>query len=63
MRDQGVGTEGWGEEALDLKTSWVSSGYAIHESGTLRLTPEGWLLLDHLVVQLDRALNLKRATG
>ena len=61
--DQGVGTDGWGEEALDLKTSWVSSGYATHESGTLRLTPEGWLLLDHLVVELDRALNRKRGTG
>ena len=41
---------------MEVMTSWVSRGYAKHEGGRLRLSPEGWLLLDGLVVELDQAL-------
>jgi oxygen-independent coproporphyrinogen-3 oxidase len=55
--DRGVGTGDWRVEADDLMTSWVFRGYATHENETLRLTPVGWLLLDHLVVELEQALG------
>jgi oxygen-independent coproporphyrinogen-3 oxidase len=32
---------------------WVSEGYARRGEGSVRLTPEGWLLMDQLVVELD----------
>lgn len=28
---------------------WVGEGWAVHEAGTIRLTPQGWLRLDALV--------------
>ncbi|MGD2120313.1 MAG: radical SAM family heme chaperone HemW [Gemmatimonadota bacterium] len=55
--DRGMNTRDWRGKAVDLVTSWVSEGYARHEKGTVRLTPSGWLLLDHLVVKLDQTLG------
>lgn len=34
--------------------SWVEVGWAVQGRSSVVLTPEGWLLLDHLAVQLDR---------
>jgi oxygen-independent coproporphyrinogen-3 oxidase len=35
---------------------WVSRGWAVKDELRLRLTPEGWLLLDRLAVELDAAV-------
>ena len=41
--------------ARRLAEAWASRGYASVEQGILRLTPQGWLILDELVVELDRS--------
>jgi oxygen-independent coproporphyrinogen-3 oxidase len=40
-------------EGRELALGWVKKGYAVFHSETLRLTPEGWLLLDQLTLELD----------
>ena len=40
-------------EGRALVRGWVAKGYALCGSGALRLTPEGWLLLDQLTLDLD----------
>ena len=42
--------------ARDLADRWRSRGWAEEEAGRLRLTAEGWLLLDELAVELARVL-------
>jgi len=39
--------------ARALVEGWVSKGQAVLSGGAVCLTPSGWLLLDHLVVELD----------
>ncbi len=55
--NKGVGTAAWNPRATATLTSWISQGYAFCARGRARLTPRGWLLLDHLVLDLDRALG------
>jgi oxygen-independent coproporphyrinogen-3 oxidase len=43
--------------ARALARTWVQRGLARDEEARLRLTPEGWLLLDRLAVELDDALE------
>jgi oxygen-independent coproporphyrinogen-3 oxidase len=52
---EGLSLAGLGTRAADLARTWESSGLAAVEGGTVRLTAEGWLLLDRLAVQLDEA--------
>ena len=54
----------WGIRTCDIKPQaralvkgWVSQGQATVADGAVRLTPVGWLVLDHLVVELDSALG------
>ena len=35
--------------------SWVQEGWSVFENGRVRLTAEGWLLLDRLTLELDGA--------
>jgi oxygen-independent coproporphyrinogen-3 oxidase len=51
--DAGIPLATLSDEGLALVHGWVTKGYAIWESGALRLTPEGWLLLDRLTLDLD----------
>ncbi len=46
-----------GSVAADLAERWRRSGYASYERDRLKLTPEGWLLLDELAVELELALT------
>ena len=39
----------------DLAAAWVQRGWARLQDGTVRLTPEGWLLLDRLAVEYAEA--------
>jgi oxygen-independent coproporphyrinogen-3 oxidase len=55
--DRGIRTGDFNPGARALVEGWVSNGQATVSDGAVRLTPVGWLLLDHLVVELDLALG------
>ena len=43
--------------AVAVTERWIRRGWARAEAGRLRLTVEGWLLLDALAIQLDEAVT------
>lgn len=45
-----------GAAARALVATWARRGLAEADDARVRLTPRGWLLLDHLAVELDAAL-------
>ncbi len=51
----GVPLAGLPERAVAATGRWIRRGWARAEAGRLRLTAEGWLLLDALVLELDGA--------
>jgi oxygen-independent coproporphyrinogen-3 oxidase len=53
--DQGWPMEGAGDGVLRLAEGWTERGLARVMDGRLRLTAEGWLLLDTLAVQMATA--------
>ena len=48
-------------EELKLADAWTRRGLARSEDAVLRLTAEGWLLLDRLAVELASAAEAGRA--
>lgn len=52
---EGLPREGWGDEGERLVRRWAEEGWARLTPARIRLTPEGWLLLDRLAVELDAA--------
>jgi oxygen-independent coproporphyrinogen-3 oxidase len=50
--DRGYPLGGAGEAAERLARTWAGEGWARVEEGALRLTAEGWLLLDRLAVEM-----------
>ncbi|HSG46204.1 MAG TPA: radical SAM family heme chaperone HemW [Longimicrobiales bacterium] len=56
--DRGV-PDHWlaGPRAETLLSGWCSRGLACREDGALRLTAEGWLLLDRLTVELSEVTD------
>jgi len=53
----GLALDGWGEEARGRAMSWIDRGLATQRGGRVRLTAEGWLLLDGLALEFDAAGN------
>jgi putative oxygen-independent coproporphyrinogen III oxidase len=51
----GLDLDGLPPAAVDVAGRWVDAGWARASEGRLRLTAEGWLLLDRLAVELDLA--------
>lgn len=52
----GLSTAGLGPAQERLVQRWVAEGWAVAgQSGMIRLTPKGWLLLDRLAVEFDAA--------
>ncbi len=51
----GLDVAALGPAALETARGWVSRGLGQVENGMARLTPEGWLQLDGLAVELDAA--------
>jgi oxygen-independent coproporphyrinogen III oxidase len=49
--DRGFPLTGATSAQLETAREWVRFGWAATEGGVLRLTPEGWLLLDRLAVE------------
>ena len=54
---RGLETRELTEGAAGLVARWEARGWATTGGGRLRLTAEGWLLLDRLAVELDHALD------
>ncbi|HUF76188.1 MAG TPA: hypothetical protein VMM35_07905, partial [Longimicrobiales bacterium] len=52
---RGLATAGWGTEALALISGWERAGLGEARDGRVHLTAEGWLGLDGLAVELERA--------
>jgi coproporphyrinogen III oxidase-like Fe-S oxidoreductase len=44
--------------ARDLVKGWIGRGWAEAREGSVCLTPQGWLTLDSLAVDLDSVLGL-----
>lgn len=53
--EEGLEVGGWSPGQQRLVERWVEQGWAIVSQGALRLTVEGWLLLDRLAVEFDSA--------
>ena len=53
--DQGYPLDGASDEERKLADLWIRQRWASVESDTLRLTAEGWLLLDRLAVEMTEA--------
>ena len=49
----GIAVASLSESQAALAESWTRRGWGERESGTFRLTPEGWLLLDRLSVEME----------
>lgn len=57
--DRGVAESDLGDEApRRVVAHWLRKGWARRGETRVRLTPEGWLLLDRLAVDLDTALDI-----
>lgn len=54
---RGLDTTGWKQGARDLANEWQRRGLAGVADGVVRLTAEGWLVMDRLAVELDAALS------
>ncbi len=54
---EGLAMDALSPHARKTLLQWVDQGWARREGDRVRLTPEGWLLLDHLAIHLDGALD------
>src|SRR5690606_7698554 len=54
---QGVPVRNLTERQGRLAQSWQERGWAYDEGAAVRRTPEGWLLLDRLALELDGAAD------
>jgi oxygen-independent coproporphyrinogen-3 oxidase len=54
---RGLDTAGWNEGAHDLSRDWSRRGLADVADGVVRLTREGWLVMDRLAVELEAKLS------
>lgn len=61
--DRGISARDLCPESSALVDQWESEGHARKAGGIVQLTPEGWLLLDQLVIELDRVQGGKTAMG
>jgi oxygen-independent coproporphyrinogen III oxidase len=53
----GISPEDLGGEARGLARQWILDGLASEGGDALTLEPEGWLILDHLALALDAAVE------
>jgi len=59
----GIHLDDLGSSAREVVEEWALEGYARLEKDAVILTPRGWLLLDHLAVALDSAVEQDRGGG
>lgn len=53
----GIGEAALGSQARQAVARWEREGLAMRRGGRVRLTTEGWLVMDRLAVELDAALS------
>ena len=61
--DQGWPLDRAGEAELRLAETWAAQGWARESAGVLKLTAEGWLLLDRLAVEMADAAERRPSTS
>jgi hypothetical protein len=54
---KGLSTLELPSRAREMVNLWSRQSWAVVGDGVVRLTPEGWLLLDRLSVELDSVLD------
>lgn len=54
---EGVDAKDMGPAAAPVLRTWRDRGLATHVGNAVRLTPDGWLVLDELTLELDAALE------
>ena len=59
----GIETAAVGAAAGQVLRRWRIAGLADRSNGRVRLTPQGWLVLDDLALELDTALDEETGTG
>lgn len=52
---EGLVAGGLSHRGQKLVEGWIESGLALRAGERVHLSPEGWLILDHLAVEMDRA--------
>lgn len=57
---EGVDANAFGRPAASLLGTWRNRGLAADAGDSVRLTPNGWLVLDELTLELDAALENDR---
>lgn len=62
LRADGLPRESWSPAQERLADRWARAGWAVGGGGPLRLTPQGWLLLDRLAVEFDAAEEVSIST-
>jgi oxygen-independent coproporphyrinogen-3 oxidase len=60
--DQGWPMDGAGDAERRLAGMWLGQGWARESAGSLKLTAEGWLLLDRLAVEMAAAAERRPST-
>lgn len=55
--DAGISCQELPSAGLELLGKWIRKGWAVQWGSRVRLTPDGWLLLDSLVVDLDTVVE------
>ena len=53
--DDGIPRPALGSDQDSVTSGWVRRGLATRDETRVRLTTEGWLLLDQLAVELDQS--------
>jgi len=59
-QEGGLRVDAWGDPVHERVRGWIHRGLATERGGRVRLTAEGWLLLDGLAVEFDTALERAR---
>ncbi|HEX9936545.1 MAG TPA: hypothetical protein VGB15_05465, partial [Longimicrobium sp.] len=59
--DQGWPMHGAGDAERRLAETWTRQGWARETGGVVRLTAEGWLLLDRLAVEMAAAAEQRQS--
>ena len=59
----GIALGGLSSGARELVEAWRRTGLATVDADRARLTPEGWLVLDRLTVELDAAMGVSHAAA
>ncbi len=54
---EGVDANAFGRPAAPVLRTWRDRGLATHAGGAVRLTSDGWLVLDELTLELDAAME------